>query len=214
MANLNHIMVDIETVDNTVTSAMLSIAAVPWNPSNGSYARKNFFYEVINLDSCFQKGLTAGGETIAWWFKQSKDARLMALGLGENHESIKDPLNLTSALIKFELFLKSIEALTGEKPKLWGNSARFDLGIIANAYKACKLPIPWSFRNERDVRTLVQLNPLIKSRTKFHGTRHNPVNDCVYQIKYCSKIWRKLNVGKKETTKKAASAKTSSRKKV
>lgn len=211
---LNNIMVDIETVDNTVTSAILSIAAVPWNPSSGSYARKNFFYEVVNLQSCFDKGLTAGGATLEWWFKQSEDARLAAFGYGPTPDLARKPLNLNDVLIKFSNFLQLSE-FTKNELRLWGNSARFDLGIIANAYKACNIPIPWSYRTERDVRTLVEMGPSFKKQTRTVGTKHNPVDDCIYQIKYCSKIWRNINNGKnKKGTKKETSSKAVQRKKI
>lgn len=206
--NLTHLMLDIETVDNTNTSAILSIAAVPWNPETGAFATKNYFYEVINLQSCFDVGLTAGGDTIEWWFDQSREARMAALGLGTNGERKKEKLSLIQALVKFELFLNAQKTATGKGYIIWGNSARFDIGIVANAYKACKLPMPWSFRNERDVRTLVHLSPSSKTKTQFIGTKHNPVDDCKYQIKYCSKAWRKINV------KKEASTNSTQRKKI
>jgi hypothetical protein len=201
MATLSHLMLDLETIDNSYTSAILSIAAVPWNPDTGAFAKKNYFYEVINLQSCFDKGLTAGGDTIEWWFHQSENARMEAIGKN------KDKLTLPQALIKFELFLNTYKTLDNKGYKIWGNSARFDIGILANAYKVCNLPIPWSFRNERDVRTLVQIIPDLKTKTKFTGVRHNPVDDCKHQIKYCSKIWRKING--KQTQQKTTSKKAS-----
>ena len=49
--------------------------------------------------------------------------------------------------------------------EIWGNSPRFDLGILQDAYRALNMKIPWDFRKERDVRTLVSFIPEIK---KFH----------------------------------------------
>lgn len=81
--------------------------------------------------------------------------------------------------------------------KIWGNSVRFDVGILETAYRADgreSLTLPWKFRNEMDVRTLVAFAPAIKDHYPFTGVEHNPIDDCKYQIGYCSAIWNKLNI--------------------
>lgn len=53
--------------------------------------------------------------------------------------------------------------------------------------------IPWDFRKERDVRTLVSFPPEIKENFPSVGVHHNGIDDCKFQIGYCVEIWRKLN---------------------
>jgi exodeoxyribonuclease VIII len=76
---------------------------------------------------------------------------------------------------------------------VWGNSARFDLGLLHNAYQKCNMPYPWDFRKERCVRTLLALKPQAKTVTQNVGVAHNPVDDCLFQIKYCTEVWKSLN---------------------
>jgi hypothetical protein len=76
--------------------------------------------------------------------------------------------------------------------KIWGNSARFDLGILQNAYNIQNMPIPWDFRKERCLRTLVEYNPTIKSSYKYSGTAHNALEDCYNQINYATEIFKAI----------------------
>jgi hypothetical protein len=77
--------------------------------------------------------------------------------------------------------------------QIWGNGVRFDVGILEDAYVACDIQeMPWNFRNERDVRTLVSFAPNIKEHYPSLGVEHNPIDDCKYQIAYCHAIWEKL----------------------
>lgn len=123
------------------------------------------------------KGLTIDGNTIMWWLQQTPDAKKDLKGLY--------PLDLYSALKQFSKFCN-------DRYQIWGNSARFDLGILENAYQTVGLPIPWDFRKERCLRTLVSFNPQIKKETIFEGTPHVAIDDCYHQISYCVKIWKSL----------------------
>ena len=71
-----------------------------------------------------------------------------------------------------------------------GNGVRFDIGILENAIVACGCTeMPWNFRNERDVRTLVSFAPSVKENYPFVGVEHDPISDCIHQINYCSAIY-------------------------
>jgi hypothetical protein len=89
--------------------------------------------------------------------------------------------------------LKEFSDFCNKEYQIWGNSARFDCGILQNAYNKAGFSIPWDFRKERCVRTLVSFAPEIKDNYKPIGTAHNAVDDCKFQIGYCSEIWRSLN---------------------
>ena len=54
--------------------------------------------------------------------------------------------------------------------------------------------IPWDYRNERDVRTLVSFNPKFKKETPFNGIEHHGIDDCKHQIKYCVATYNSLNI--------------------
>jgi len=176
----NHLMVDIETMGNMSYSAILSIGAIEFDLVSGKTGRT--FYHTIDLQSCFDIGLIVNADTIKWWIGQNDKAKIDLLC---DKEALPIKKVLESFSSWFGVELKNYE--------IWGNSARFDLGILQNAYNKLNMLIPWDFRKERCVRTLVSFAPDIKENHKFNGTYHNPLDDCLNQIQYCSKIWKKIN---------------------
>ena len=175
--SLGHLMLDLETIGNKSNSALLSIGAVEFDIKTGEIGRQ--FYERVDLQSCFNKGLFANGSTIYWWLQQNDAAR---------KEVVKGGDNISNVLSRLHTFMLELGDF-----QLWGNSARFDVGILENAFTACHFDeMPWKFRNERDVRTLVSFAPSIKEQCPFQGIRHEPISDCIHQITYCSTIWNKL----------------------
>jgi len=187
--NLGHLMIDIESMGNKSRSAIVSIGAVEFDINTGETGRE--FYETISLQSSMDAGLYLNGSTILFWMGQSEKAR---------REIIEAKDSLSKALFNFREFVQS---LNPSELKVWGNSARFDLGILEDAYIALKhKEVPWNFKNERDVRTLVGFAPEIKEKYKKedianlipNGILHHPLTDCKLQILYCTEIWNKLKI--------------------
>jgi hypothetical protein len=170
-------MLDLETMGNESFSSIISIGAVEFNIETGKTGEE--FYRVIDLQSCLNLGLVINASTLLWWLEQEDIARKELIN------SPKTPL--IHVLQEFSNFNRNKDY------QVWGNSARFDCGILQNAYNKAGIPIPWDFRKERCVRTLVSFAPEIKNQTQFKGIKHNSIDDCKYQIEYCSIIWNKLN---------------------
>lgn len=169
-------MLDIETMGTSSNSAIVSIGAVEFNLETGEIGRT--FYRNVDLQSCLDLGLHVEGSTVSWWLKQTQEARESL----DKHMKYSLPvalLNLSDFIDKNNYYV-------------WGNSARFDCGIIADAYKAIQVNLPWRFFNERDVRTLVSFAPEIKKDYEFVGVAHDALADCIHQIGYCSKIYSTL----------------------
>lgn len=177
--SLGHLMLDLETMGSVSNSVITSIGAVEFDIATGETGRT--FYERINIQSCLNFGLKVTGSTIQWWLTQNQTAR---------EETAKDGDDLFTVLNKFNEFIKELDDFTLQ---VWGNSARFDNGLLEDAYIAIGRNIPWNFRTERDVRTLVALRPDIKKNMPNIGTEHLPIDDCLFQISYCSTIYRDLN---------------------
>lgn len=178
-SNLGHLMVDLETLGTKVNSVIVSIGAVEFDIVTGKTGRE--FFQEINIDTAVGVGLVVDEGSIKFWLSQSEAARMKLVNANSK--------NITEVLHNFRTFLQDLGT---ENLCLWGNSARFDLGCLNNAYNAIKREIPWYFRNERDVRTLVAFAPEIKKNMIFEGIEHDPIDDCKFQIKYCSKIWNTL----------------------
>ena len=174
------IMLDLETLGNKSNAALLSIGAVEFNMETGKTGRE--FYKVIDLQTSLNVGLKINASTFYWWLQQSQESR--------DAVSKDKKFALESVLAMFNTWMN--DCVQGIK--IWGNGARFDIGILEDAYVACgQQEMPWDFRSERDVRTLVSFAPEIKSKFPFEGIQHNPIDDCKYQIKYCNATWKKLN---------------------
>ena len=180
MNNFGHLMVDIETLSDKSYAVITSIAAVEFDLS-GNTGRE--FSCNISVNSSLKAGLNIDGETLKWWMtRPDEDSR---------KKMFENPLALANALNQFRGFINKMDV---ETLQLWGNPALFDLGLIRNAYNILEQDFPWSFRNERDVRTLVSFYPNIKKETEFIGLKHDPVADCKHQIRYLCNIISKLQV--------------------
>jgi hypothetical protein len=173
------VMLDLETLGNKSNSAILSIGAVQFNLETGETGKE--FYQVVDLQSCLDLGLKINGSTFYWWLQQNKAAQ---------NAVCKNGLELPTVLSNFYEWMNDCIG----NVNIWGNGARFDIGILEDAYIAAGYSkMPWYFRSERDVRTLVAFAPDIKNSYLFTGVRHNPIDDCKHQIGYCVKTWKKLN---------------------
>ena len=174
-------MVDIETMGTTSKSAILSIGAVEFDLKTGELGKA--FYVTIDFSSAMDAGLKVDADTVMWWLKQEYDARKHLWKDKGEH-----------ICVALEKFLAFIENCGGKKVEVWGNSARFDLGLLCDAIEVVGLEASWAYWNERCVRTLVSLNPKFKINAKFTGTPHYAPDDCKHQIKYCHETYKSLNV--------------------
>lgn len=176
---MKHVMIDIETMGNMSHSAIVSVGAVRFDLETGEIGEK--FYMNVDLQSCLDAGMIINADTLMWWLNQSEAARKKIIEKGHS---------LNRVLI-------SLSAFVTKDDEVWGNSARFDLGILSDAFNTFKMPIPWDFRKERCVRTLVSFAPEVKEQEPNTGIAHDALADCVFQINYCSKIYKKLKDGSK-----------------
>lgn len=174
--NLEHLMLDIETLGNKGKSVILSIGAVEFDLETGITGKE--FHKHISIESCLEDGLQIDADTLMWWFGQDKKAKDKIVNSEKAH--------LTTVLYAFEDFV------INKGYQVWGNSARFDCGELQNAYNVVNGEIPWDFRKERDVRTLVSFAPEVKKNFKFEGVPHDALDDCKHQIGYCVEIWNKI----------------------
>ena len=181
--NLGHVMLDLETMGKRAGCAIVSIGAVEFDINTGKTGRT--FYRVINLQSCLNVGLFIDASTLYWWLQQSDAARQAICKPADSIQTVLE--ELSSFLVCLGDF------------QIWGNGARFDIAILEAAYFAIGKgeTLPWKFRNERDVRTLVSFDPETIKNLPFTGIMHNPIDDCIYQINYCSKIWKNKNLSNK-----------------
>lgn len=180
-------MVDIETLGTKSNSAIISIGAVYFDMVTGELGRS--FHHGITIKSNLDVGLDVNAQTAIWWMGQE--------------EALKEWANLPKvtlleALTLFTEFINELSPTT-EDTIIWGNSNRFDMGMLENAYTKFEQKIPWKFRNERDVRTLCSFRPDIKEHViktaKASGlVVHDALEDCRLQVEYCHKTFLTIDV--------------------
>ncbi|WP_041934507.1 3'-5' exonuclease [Cyclobacterium marinum] len=171
-----HLMLDLETMGNASFAAIISIGLVEFDIETGITGRE--FYVNVDLQSCIDLGLIIDASTLKWWMKQNDHAR----------KEFTDRVS-----IPIQNALSDVAEFCNKNYQIWGNSARFDCGILQNAFNKAGMDIPWDYKKERCIRTLVSFAPNIKANFKQSGNAHNALDDCKYQIGYCSEIWRYLN---------------------
>lgn len=176
------IVIDLETLGLGHNAPILSIGAIAvTNAGTVSAAIAGEFYSRVDLDSAIARGAVPDGETIEWWWQQSAEARAEIDGS-------RDRDDIRAALVLFSHWLLQQSTPQPDQDgypvdvdrRIWGNSPAFDCTILANAYRIGNNLVPWEHREERDLRTLLDLYPAAKQR-EFEGIRHHALHDARHE---------------------------------
>jgi hypothetical protein len=179
---MNHVMLDLETLDNTPTSVIVSIGAVSMDLDKLKLTGDEF-YQVVDPVSCQKMGLTIGADTVRWWLQQATDAKSIFRETAEKVRDLPASLRLFTGWCSGSGFVKEVA--------MWGNGATFDNVILRNAYKACDLEAPWSFRQDFCYRTMWR-NFSQDQKYKPIGVKHNSLDDARNQAIALVDIMRRL----------------------
>lgn len=166
-----HIMLDLETLGRVPGSAIIQIGACRFNPAKGILDK---FERSIDMKSLIDKGFKVDGETLAWWFYQSDDARKSVT---------TKTVPVTTALAEFTKFVRSSNDV------LWSHKD-FDASILRGAYDLTGMRFPFNYRNIYDLRTLDMIAKLLRvssTRTR-EGTHHTGLDDAIYQAGIASDL--------------------------
>lgn len=170
-------MIDIESLGTDPGSCITSVGAVKFNFETGEIGDK--FFMNINVKDSMKLDFKVNGNTVLWWFKQDDEA-IKAM--------LSDPQPVRTVLEELSKFINS-----GRKhPNIWANAPTFDCSLLRAYYEKTNIKVPWSYTQERCVRTLSNLAPGVRSEIDHVGQAHNALDDCMYQIKYCVEIYNKL----------------------
>lgn len=170
---MKSLMIDLETLGVTTSAPVVSIGAVFFDLETATIGKS--FYQTVTLESAMEYGVVESS-TLRWWLLQSVRAK-----------AVFSDINATTfnrALEAFSIFIS--ENIQTEDVEVWGNGSSFDNAILANCYARLSMPLPWKFRNDRDMRTIVALckqltgtDPL-SSVTRV-GIHHNALDDALFQ---------------------------------
>lgn len=178
LPEIEHAMCDLETLGTDPGCPIISIGVYGFHMHADVSER---FYMAVDLASCFEVGLRPNADTICWWMKQADAARAV----------FQDPqkVHIAVALDMLTLWVNS-RPLT-----FWGNGARFDMGILEAAYKACGKQIPWKFWTEGCYRTMKNAPAAKSTKLVRVGTYHNALDDAVSQALHLRELNKVLNLG-------------------
>lgn len=185
------IMVDIETLGIDIDSTIIQLAAIAFDITTGEF--KEFFNEYANIDK--NKKVKVNGSTLKWWIKTNPKL-LNEILTAQNQSS-------EVVIEKFYNWIKDLQKT--HSIYIWGNGIGFDLAMIKHAILELGLNYPIGYRNERDVRTILELASIksgktekeIRDTVKLNGVAHDAFYDCKYQINYVSRCFKYLTKGEK-----------------
>jgi exodeoxyribonuclease VIII len=111
------------------------------------------------------------GDTLAWWLKQSDDARLPIANQTGKY---------TDMMQGFHDWVRKLGKVDG----VWGNGATFDNVILGEGFRRINMSQPWPFWADKCYRTIKSL-PIAKSvPLQRTGVHHNALDDAKSQAQH------------------------------
>lgn len=192
------IMVDIETLGRKEGSTIFQIAAMSFDITTGeTFDEIDLILDLSKVDI-----LKADGDTIKWWLIENKELLARTLKAGK--------LSEVEMAEQFYLWLVE-QAGVGNEVYLWGNGILFDNNklqhFLNSPFPTSKVNIhyPIYYRNDRDVRTILELaslktgipeRQLIKSVERLDEELHDALDDTRKQIRLVHKCYQFLMMNK------------------
>lgn len=182
---MKDIMIDIETLSANNNAVIVSISAVQFNLVTGKTGET---FEIgISLEEQQKLGRDIAVDTVTWWLQQEKEAQHSLLSI--------DKVSIAEAIKGLNTFIATVASNCNvqlKKLNLWGNGSSFDNAIVRSLYKDVNSEFLLPYYCDRDVRTLVQIAMFNPFKVRFDGIKHNGIDDCKHQIKYCNMAYKQL----------------------
>lgn len=168
-----HVMLDLETLSTRKNACIVQIAAIAFDPRDGSVSADPSKRPLFNRFVIDTEGFI-DPKTVAWWLQQKA-----APALGKKIETCGRPLDTV-----LREFYGWYEDLGKDVEAVWSHGATFDIAIVEQRCSELGLPMPWHYRHPRDTRTLYALAPggmpAVPGNPEL---THDALYDCEVQIK-------------------------------
>lgn len=172
------IMVDIETLGTSADATIFQISAISFDIKTGTYY--STFNKIANIED--NHSLKVDGSTLKWWLNTNKEllSELLNSGKGSSEDLLEE----------FYGWLKS-QSEDMKDVYLWGNGILFDNKMIQCQLEDEGWDYPIFYKNDRDVRTIVDLASVklgisekeLKQKYEDNSlVEHNALDDVKYQI--------------------------------
>jgi exodeoxyribonuclease VIII len=173
-------MIDIETLGTKTTAPILSIGAVRFSPTDAwDHEPWERFSVIVDLETSTYGGGVVELSTLKWW-------------LAPERLTVRNELFIKTRGVDLQNALDGLRIWIGDEAgPTWANSPTFDLAILARAMTALGVEVPWTYRQERDYRTVLNLTTNHtkmmadeKIKSKFDKLRaHSAVDDAEWQTR-------------------------------
>ncbi|MDO4704735.1 MAG: 3'-5' exonuclease [Comamonadaceae bacterium] len=185
----HNIMIDIETLGCAPGSVIMSTGAVYFQPGwvpTLDDADDFVFYGEISQTSCIAAGLVCDEATRQWWAGVTD---LTARGVVER-TAAAGAKPLAYVLGQFAQWLRKHRDAGFD---VWARGPSFDLALLASAYRAIGVELPWRYQDERCVRTVASLPMAAPFESK--GECHHALMDALAQARQVAETLGRLKDG-------------------
>ncbi|MGD1416455.1 3'-5' exonuclease [Bacillus stercoris] len=183
------IMVDIETLGKESDSTIIQISAIAFDILTGDHI--STFNEIADIEKN-EMSLEIDASTLKWWLKTNKELLTNLLNSG-----------WYSSETVLELFGEWLRTQSNDIKNvyLWGNGILFDNKMIQHQMELNGYEYPIFYKNDRDVRTVVDLASVklglsekeLKDKLKDNSlVEHNALDDVRYQIRLVVECYKTL----------------------
>lgn len=160
-----------------------------YNPRGyyGTGSARDRFFETGKPNDRLRYPLKRDPRTVQWWSEQSAEAQA----------AFANPVDLRIALSRFSVWLADVcpdvTAL-----RLWSHGPAFDPPILAAAYEAVGLPVPWHYRAPRDTRTAFDMAGIVDHSAWLAqhpgplGIEHHSLDDSICQARAVCGAWQRV----------------------
>lgn len=167
---MKRIMIDLETLSTFPNAAVIAIALAMWDDKAPKEIRARAWF----IDPDFSIG-HSNPETRDWWNEQDPQVRKRVFGGNETPRDVFQSVNL---------FVNGFVS-SDEEVRVYADPATFDFPILQSQYQALGLPFPWSWRNQRCLRTMKKEladNTGIEIEEVASAIPHDPMPDALAQV--------------------------------
>ena len=176
-ATLINIALDLETLSTREDAAIIQIGAcIP------TFDRKYVplglsceFETTIRFEDCIDPkyNFHLDPNIMEWWEKQNPKVRAYVFS-GQN--------TYPDAFHQFKFWIDSIKS-GGADVAIWGNGSDFDNKLLSYSLDSLGFHGVWSFRNNRDLRTLKAMHPVDIAEDPIHEVKHTAIGDARYEAR-------------------------------
>lgn len=173
-----HAMIDIETLDTTPQSVILSVGAVRFNPfSNAEPTHKTLWRPAV--EEQLTDGRSVSNSTLEWWSKQDS--------------AIRERTFTDEGRITVHDFFKQLNKYLVGADKIWCHGPQFDMVIIEDLYSQYKHHKGWAYWQVMDSRTIFNMMP-VDPRKQIQQDLHSADDDAYWQAVSVQKTYSHFNV--------------------